>query len=64
MARRSSNSLNAPTRAIWIVALILGLIGILAHLHVLSTPVLAANAFLLVSIAFVLLLVATVARGL
>ena len=64
MARRSSHQLNAPTRAIWIVALILGLLGILAHLHVLSMPILAANAFLLVAIAFVLLLVATVARGL
>ncbi|HEY0783834.1 MAG TPA: hypothetical protein VGE98_15350 [Thermoanaerobaculia bacterium] len=64
MARRSSHQLNAPTRVVWIIALVLGLAGILAHLHVLTVPVLVTYAFWLVAIAFGLLLVATVARGL
>jgi len=63
MARRSSQ-LNAPTRVVWIIALVLGLVGILVHLHVLTVPVLVPYAFWLVTIAFVLLLIATVARGL
>ena len=55
--------LNAPKQITWIIALILGIVGILATL--VTLPVItAAIGFWLVVVAFVLLLVATITRGL
>jgi hypothetical protein len=64
MARHHHRQFNAPTRGAWIVALILGLLGILLHYHVIVSPALGRHDFLLLTCAFALLAVATVARGL
>jgi len=53
--------LSAPTQIIWIIALILGLVGILGFLGVITA--LAAYAFWLVVAGWVILLIATVMRG-
>ncbi|MEL7058425.1 MAG: hypothetical protein AAGN46_00205 [Acidobacteriota bacterium] len=53
--------LNAPTQAVWILAVILGVLGILGFFGVVA-PV-AGYSFWLVMIAFVLLAMATVVRG-
>jgi hypothetical protein len=55
--------LSAPKQITWIVALILGIVGILATL--VTLPVItAAIGFWLVVVALVLLLIATITRGL
>ena len=54
--------LSAPQQITWWIALIVGVIGIIAHL--VTIPVLTGIAFWLVAIAFVLLLVATLVKGL
>ena len=55
--------LSAPKQITWIVALILGIVGILANL--VTLPVItAAIGFWLVVVALVLLLIATITRGL
>ncbi len=53
--------LSAPTQIVWIIALILGLVGVIATLGVIST--LSAYAFWLVVAGWALLLIATVIRG-
>lgn len=53
--------LTPPSQAVWIIAVILGVLGILASLGVI--PPLAAYAFWLVTIGFVLLVLATLLRG-
>ncbi|HEY3122253.1 MAG TPA: hypothetical protein VGL15_16630 [Vicinamibacteria bacterium] len=55
--------LNAPSRAVWLIALIVGGFGILLRLGVLSLR-LGIDSFWLVVAGFVLLLVATAMRGL
>ena len=54
--------LNAPTQVVWIIALILGIVGLLANLTTIPviTPVLG---FWLVVVGWALLLIATVLRG-
>jgi hypothetical protein len=66
MARLNQHhrQLNAPILVAWIIAAILGLVGILLHYHVVHIPALARHDFLLLVCAFVLLAVASVARGL
>ena len=54
--------LNAPSRAVWLIALIVGGFGILLRLGVLSLR-LGIDSFWLVAAGFVLLLVATAMRG-
>ena len=54
--------LSAPKQVIWWVALVVGVVGVLAHL--VTIPVLSGLAFWLVVVAFVLLLVATFVPGL
>jgi uncharacterized membrane protein HdeD (DUF308 family) len=53
--------LNAPTQVVWIIALILGIVGILANLTTIPviTPVIG---FWLVVAGWALLLIATVLR--
>jgi hypothetical protein len=61
---RMHRRLNPPTRPIWIIAVIVGLLSILLHYHVLHIPSLGRYDYLLLVCAFVLLAAATVARGL
>lgn len=53
--------LSAPNQTLWLIAVILGVLGILAFLGVI--PPLATYAFWLVTIAFVLLLLGTLLKG-
>ncbi len=54
--------LSAPTQPIWIIAVVLGIAGILARLGVIAA--LAPHAFWLVCAAFVMLTLATMLKGL
>jgi hypothetical protein len=62
-ARHGHHIPNAPSRAIWIVSLVLGLLGILLHYRVVAWPTLQPYSFGIEMIAFVLLAIATTARG-
>ena len=62
--RIARRHLNAPAQATWIVALLVGLLGILIHVRFLRVTGLGIESFWLVAAAFVLLLIATLARGL
>lgn len=54
--------LSAPTQMVWYIALIVGIVGVIASL--VSIPVLSGFAFWLVVIAWVILLVSTAMKGL
>ena len=54
--------LNAPKQITWWIALVVGVVGIIASL--VTIPVLSGFAFWLVVVAFVLLLLATFIPGL
>ncbi len=54
--------LSAPTQPIWIIAIIVGVLGILADLVPIAA--LAPYAFWMVSVAFVMLALATMLKGL
>lgn len=54
---------NAPRFITWVIALVLGLAGTLGHFGVLS-GFLAVNAFLLLLVGFVLLVLGTAVKGL
>jgi hypothetical protein len=54
--------LSAPKQITWWIALVVGVVGVLAHL--VTIPVLSGLAFWLVVVAFVLLLVAAFVPGL
>ncbi len=54
--------LSAPKQVTWWVALVIGVVGVLAHL--VTIPVLSGFAFWIVVVAFVLLLVATLIKDL
>jgi len=61
--RREQMRLSSPRQITWIIALILGVVGILANLA--SIPVITpALGFWLVVVAWALLLIASVASGL
>ena len=53
--------LSAPSQIVWIIALILGVVGVLATLVVI--PTISAFAFWLVVAGWALLLIATAMRG-
>jgi hypothetical protein len=53
--------LNAPTQIVWIIALVLGLLGILGKLT--DIPIVTDNNFWFVVIGWLLLIIATVAKG-
>ena len=53
--------LNAPTQAFWLVSLVLGVLGILAHF--VRIPTLSGYSFELLAIGFVILVVATLYKG-
>jgi hypothetical protein len=55
--------LSPPKQVTWIIALVLGIVGILANLT--SIPVVTATiGFWLLAVAWVLLLIAAITRGL
>ena len=54
-------NLNAPTQIVWIIALVVGLLGILSSL--VTIPVLSGIAFWVVVIAWAILLVSTTMKG-
>jgi hypothetical protein len=54
--------LSAPKQVTWWIALVVGVVGILANL--VTIPVLSGFAFWLVVVAFVLLILATFLEGL
>ena len=56
--------LTPPAQATWLVAVVLGLVGILVRTGALRLPGLGIDAFWLVVAAFVLLAVAPLAKGL
>jgi len=56
--------LTPPAQLTWIVALVVGSLGILARIGALRLPGLGLDSFWLVALAFLLLLVAPVTRGL
>ena len=53
--------LSAPTQPVWIIAVVLGVLGILAH--VVPIAALAGYSFWMVSIAFVLLALGAMLKG-
>ena len=53
--------LSAPSQTVWIIALILGVVGVIATLVVI--PTISAFAFWLVAAGWALLLIATAMRG-
>jgi hypothetical protein len=56
--------LTPPATATWIIALVFGVLGILAQQGIFRIPGLDVNPFWMVSIGWVLLLVATLVKGL
>ena len=56
--------LTPPATATWTIALVFGLLGILAHERVFRIPGLGVDSFWLLAIGFVLLLIAPLVRGL
>lgn len=54
--------LSAPTQPVWLIAIVLGVLGILGAF--VAIPFVSAYSFWLVVVAFVLLVIATMARGL
>jgi hypothetical protein len=54
--------LSAPKQITWLIALVIGVIGVIAYL--VTIPVLSGLAFWIVVVALVLLLVATFVSGL
>lgn len=56
--------LTPPATTTWIVAVILGLLGIFIRVGALHLPGLGIDSFWLVVIAFVLLVIAPLAKGL
>lgn len=56
--------LNAPKQLTWIIALVIGILGILGHLVTTLPLIGGVLGFWLVAIALVLLLVATMVKGL
>ncbi|HXV42822.1 MAG TPA: hypothetical protein VEC96_07145 [Anaerolineae bacterium] len=53
--------LSAPTQLAWIIALILGIVGVIASL--VTIPVLSAYAFWIVVIGWLILIIATAIKG-
>ena len=55
--------LTAPTKAVWLISLIVGVIGILIHVRAINVR-LGVDDFWLVAGSLILLLVATLMKGL
>lgn len=53
--------LNAPKQIVWIIALVVGILGILGYL--IPLPVVTGLAFWMVTVGFVLLVLGTALKG-
>jgi hypothetical protein len=62
MRQEENMKLNAPKQVTWVIALVLGLVGILGTL--VTIPVVSGLAFWIVVVALALLLLATYMEGL
>jgi len=54
-------ALSAPTRPAWIIAIILGVLGLVGRFA--AIPFITAHAFWLVAVGFVVLAIATALKG-
>ena len=54
-------ALSAPTRPVWIIAIIFGVLGVLGKF--VAIPFLTANAFWLLAVGFVVLAISTALKG-
>jgi hypothetical protein len=61
--RMATTRLSAPTMAVWVICLLVGLTGILMHVRAVNLS-LGIEAFWLVASSLILLLVANLLRGL
>ncbi len=52
---------NAPKKNVWLIAVIVGVLGVVANF--VAIPFVTANAFWFVAVAFVLLALATALKG-
>lgn len=55
--------MNAPNQTLWLIAVILGVVGILGKFSIISAAAVVGNAFWLVGAGFVILAVATAIKG-
>jgi hypothetical protein len=55
---------QAPKSIVWLISVILAALGILLYLRIISIPVLAPYDFWLVAVAFVLLALGNILKGL
>jgi hypothetical protein len=54
---------NAPSLVIWVISVILGVLGILLHFGIIKIATLTPYIFWLVAVAFILLALASILRG-
>lgn len=55
--------LNAPNQTFWLVAVVLGVLGILGQLDIISASIIKLNAFWLVTGGFAILALTTMFKG-
>lgn len=55
--------LNAPNQTFWLVAVVLGVLGILGQLAIIPAAIITGNAFWLVAIGFAILALTTMIKG-
>ncbi|MDZ7359348.1 MAG: hypothetical protein ONB46_01300 [candidate division KSB1 bacterium] len=55
--------LNAPNQTLWLVAVVLGVIGILGKLSIIPAAIIAGNAFWLVTAGFAILALTSLFKG-
>jgi hypothetical protein len=55
--------LNAPSQTFWLIAVVLGVVGILGKLAIIPAAIIAGNAFWLVTIGFAILALTTMFKG-
>jgi hypothetical protein len=53
---------NAPSQALWIISVILGVLGIITHYRLIRIPSISAYSFELLVGGFVILVIATLVR--
>ncbi len=56
--------MNAPNQTLWLIAVVLGIVGLLGKFSVISAAAIVGNAFWLVFVGFAILAVATAVKGL
>ncbi len=62
ITKEGNMRLSAPKEVVWIIAVILGVLGILGTY--IAIPIASAHTFLLVAVGFVILALATLLKGL